>query len=308
MKQKFTLFFALVLLFASCKDNIAELQTTDLEEFASKFVLTATIGNESRTSVTPGGDTYAAGEKSEWVAGDHVHVYFYNGASLAGNLYFRANSNGQTSTFTMLTGIPPTEFYTTVPSLPAFPASYRVVVAYRENNITDFDNQTQAGSTTTHVGKKDPMKAEAPTVSINFMGEADLNVTFDHLASLLRFSVTNATGAEIAIKSIEVKSSDPSNEFYASANYSYTTHNFTPSNLKPSLRLSCSQNIAAGAKAEFYMTTPGNTVAATGANFLITVGYDAASSKVFTVPMSTNDFLKVPFEGGKRYYFDLTID
>ena len=121
---------------------------------------------------------------------------------------------------------------------------------------------------------------------------------------MLRFSVTNTTGAEIAIKSIKVESSDPTNEFYAKA--SYSPHDFTTSEPKLSIRLSCSHNIAAGSNANFYMTTPGNTVSTASANLIITVEYDD-TSKVFTVPGATNAFLQTPFEGGKRYYFDLSI-
>ena len=309
MKLKNTLFFALTIFaFASCNKEVPGPGLQQPEPLGSGISITATIGSETRTSVVYGNTDNTAGETSEWVAGDIIHLYFYDsGDNLAGNLYFKANSGGPTSTFTLETS---PDAPILAPSAPPNDNTYRVVAAYCEGNFINFDVATQVGTSTSHIGRSDPMKAELSAVTIDANGNADLNLSFEHLAAMLRFSVTNSTGEEIAIQGIDIRSSSAANQFNYNADYN-TNHVFTPNQVTESLQLTCQQSIVGGGEsAHFYRMVSGNMIRTTAADFVVTVKYYSAGSnktQEFRIPMSANAFLQTPFEGGKRYYFNLNI-
>jgi len=316
MKQKIIPFFVLMLFFASCNDNIAELPVTletELEKGVSNFVITATIGSGTRTSVVYGNPSYAAGETSEWVAGDIIHLYFYDiYDNLVGNLFFAADSDGPVSTFSPTTT--PSYWTSTPVAAPPPSNTYRVVAAYCEDGMVNFNNQIQVGTEITHIGEYDPMKAVLPSVAFDTDGNADINLSFSHLAPMLRFPITNDTGGEIRITAIHIRSSNAANQFYSAADYSYDPfHNLLPKDSQSSLLLSCNHKIANGKSTDFYMMIPGNITPVTTADFLIMVYYEESSTpgayprQEFNIPMSANAFLQTPFEGGKRYYFRLNV-
>ena len=308
MKLKNTLFFALTIFaFASCNKEVPGPGLQQSEPLGSGISISATIGSETRTSVVYGNTDYTAGETSEWVVGDIIHLYFYDGDVLAGNLYFKANSAGPTSTFTLET-TPPSPIM--APQAPANDNTYRVVAAYCEGYNLNFDVAIQVGINTSHIGQSDPMKAELPSVAIDANGNANLNLSFDHLAAMLRFSVTNSTNEEITIQGIDIRSSSAANQFHYIANYD-TDHVFTPFDFTESLQLTCQQStLDDGESAHFYRMIAGNTVRETTADFVVIVRYSTgggAKTQEFRIPMSANAFLQTPFEGGKRYYFNLNI-
>ena len=308
MKPKHTLLFALTIFaFASCNKETPDAGLQQPEPLGSGISISATIGSETRTSVVYGNADYTAGETSEWVVGDIIHLYFYDGDVLAGNLYFKANSAGPTSTFTLET-TPPLPIM--APQAPAYHNTYRAVAAYCEGYNLNFDVARQVGINTSHIGQSDPMKAELPSVAIDANGNADLNLSFEHLAAMLRFSVTNSTNEEITIQGIDIRSSSAANQFHYIANYD-TDHVFTPFDFTESLQLTCQQStLDDGESAHFYRMVSGNMIRTTAADFVVTVKYFSAGSnktQEFRIPMSANAFLQTPFEGGKRYYFNLNI-
>ena len=109
MKQKFTLLFVLaLLLLASCKDNFIEIPTQP--GAISNFVITATVGDLTRTTVVYGNTDYTAGEKSEWLVGDRIKVIFYSPTTGAGEsvAYFIATTSGSSAEFVYDSGTLPT--------------------------------------------------------------------------------------------------------------------------------------------------------------------------------------------------------
>ena len=109
MKQKFTLLFVLaLLLLASCKDNFIEIPTQP--GAISNFVITATVGDLTKTTVVYGNTDYTAGEKSEWLAGDMIRVVFYNPTNGAEqySARFVTTTSGSSAEFVYDSGTVPT--------------------------------------------------------------------------------------------------------------------------------------------------------------------------------------------------------
>jgi len=320
MKLKHTLFFALTIFaFASCNKEVPDPGLQQPEPLGSGISISATIGSETRTSIVYGASNHAAGETSEWVAGDIIHLYFYNSDDeCKGNLFFEADSDGPVTTFSPAS---PPPSYSSSPASPPPPGNtYRVVALYCEEEVDmlDFNGQTQDGTTTkiTHMAKFDPMKAELPSVTFDAYGNANINLSFSHLIPMLRFPITNNTGSEIKIDGIQIRSSNAANQFYSTADYSASPfHNLLlkDQNLDPALYLGCDHTIANSTSFDFYMMIPGNTTPVTTADLLITIFYYVTSDpfvllrQEFNIPMSANAFLQKPFEGGKRYYFRLNV-
>ena len=297
----------------SCSDHTLEPQSPEpqMGNQVANLVITASIGADSqtRTSVEYGNPNYAAGEKVGWVAGDIIHIYFYDGDDqLKGHLFFAANSDGPVSTFSP--AATPDYWTSTPPLAPPANDKYRVVAAYCEGNMV-FDEQAQDGNSTTHIGKFDPMKAELLEVWFDTDGNADINMSFNHLAPMLRFSLKNKTADQIKITAIQVRSSNPANQFYSKALYgSDTFHNLSLNVPRSVISLGLNHIIAKDNLADFYMMIPGNTTPVTAADLSIAVYYLKDGSyhvQEFNIPMSENTFLQTPFTGGNRYYFKLNV-
>jgi|GEM_PF-2720296 hypothetical protein len=301
MKQKHTLFFALTIFaLASCNKEIPDTGQLQSEPLGSGISISATIGNETRTSVVYGNSVTTDGETSEWVAGDIIHLYFYDSDdNLAGNLYFEADSDGSVSTFSPVT--PPSQIL--VPQAPANNNTYRVVATYREGAQLSFLAQEQTGNFTSHIGPYDPMKAELPSVTIDAGGNADLNLSFNHLASMLRFSISNNSGGYLYIASIAVSYSNSANQFYLHAHYD-TDHVFIPYGPQPSVHFICTSTILGGWSADYYLMLAGNSVSVPTGDFIVKV---ASSDGVYELRIPLSSGLESPFEGGKRYRFNLDV-
>ena len=301
MKLKHTLFFAMTIFaLASCNKEIPGTGQLQSEPLGSGISISATIGSETRTSVVYGNSTTTAGETSEWVAGDIIHLYFYDsGDNLAGNLYFEADLNGPVSTFSPVT--PASQIL--VPQAPPNSNTYRVVATYREGVQLSFLAQEQIGDFTSHIGPYDPMKAELPSVTIDANGNADLNLSFNHLASMLRFSISNNAGGNLYIASIAVSYSNSANQFYLHANYG-NDHDFIPYGPQPSVHFTCTSSILGGWSADYYLMLAGNSVLVPTGDFIITV---ALYGGVYELRIPLSSGLESPFEGGKRYRFNLDV-
>ena len=294
--MKKILFFVLtVLAFTSCNKDIVEPQSLHSEQ-GRGITIRATIGNTpTKTTVEYGNQDYTGGEISKWVAGDMIHVYFYDGTFNEGDLYFEAESTGTTSTFRQVTDGPP--------YVPVRDGTYSVVARYNEMAIY-FSQQTQSGVGADYIGPYDPMKATLDNVTITG-GVADFSLSFSHDVTMLRFSLKNNTGSQINIEGITVSSSRSANGFYSSGRYS-VTHDFVPENIDVIATLMCNLDIANGNISDFYMMVPGNTVSDPTDDFLVRVFFSGGQQE-FSLPRSDYPFLANPFDVGMRYYFKLAV-
>ena len=292
------LLFALVIsAFASCNKDIEEPQVPSHPDQIGGITISATISDqETKATVEYGNTDYAGGEISKWIVGDVIRVSFLNNLNAElGTLYFEAESAGTTSTFKQLT-----DGYTNL--VPAN-GTYRVVAIHNYQPI-DFRDQIQSAASADHIGLYNPMKATVDNVTVTD-GVANLNLSFFHSASMLRFSLRNSTGSMANIKKIAVSSSSSGNQFYPSG--LYQAYNFYSGMKDYSLSLSCNLGISTGDISDFYMMLPGNTVDDVTGDFLVRVTFSNDTHQEFVIPQSGNAFLAAPFEAGKRYYFKLDL-
>ena len=300
--MKRILFFALaVLAFASCNKDMldTELQPESQE---SGITICATIaGDQTKTTVVYGNTNFTAGEISQWSEGDEFSVDFFDGSDwlVYADYMINPNDKGKTTAeFTKSDGNLPGEGTYTVRGF--YPASAYMGI--------DFTGQKQTGYNADHTGEYDVMTAGPQSVIVDSDGNAEINMTFRHLLPMLRFRLKNATGADINITAIKIRSENAANQFYRYASYDFMTGVVIPSSPLTEVGLTCESTIVINEDedaADFYMMLAGNTVSDTDAGLIIAVHFGSGDIQEFVIP--TREFLKVPFVGGMRYYFNLTV-
>ena len=305
MKQN--LLLTLIILFvASCSKNLpdAELQPINPESRGENTIRATTVSTQTKTSITYGNTDLAAGEISYWSEGDAIAVIFLDENDLP-------VWTPVTYTINPGDGGKVTAGFTTNSSLPA-EGTYKVKAIYPASICYDiksisFIMQTQNGTNTNHIGRFDPMIAELPSVYVGSDGNANIDLTFRHFASMLRFRLKNDTGNAINVNSISIRSSSPANKFYSYVLFSPLHSDLLPDLLVSEAILNTNSTVAhGGAISDFYMMLPGNTVLDDNADLIISVGFGAEIQE-FVIPASGTEFLKTPFAPGMRYYFNLTV-
>ena len=303
--MKRILFFALaVLAFASCNKDMldTELQPVQSESREGGITIRATIaGDQTKTTVVYGNTDFAAGEISQWSEGDAFSVDFFDGSDWVTYADYMINPNDKgktTAEFTKSDGNLPGEGTYTVRGF--YPASAYMGI--------DFTGQTQTGYNADHTGEYDVMTAGPQSIIVDSDGNAEINMTFRHVLPMLRFRLKNATGADINITAIKIRSENAANQFYRSARYDYENGVVILGSPLTEVGLTCESTIVVNEDedaADFYMMLAGNTVSDTDAGLIIAVHFGSGDIQEFVIPAC--DFLKVPFVGGMRYYFNLTV-
>ena len=299
--MKRVLFFTLAFLaFASCNKDMLDTESQPITPGSQgRNTIRATIGDQTKTTVVYGNPNLTAGETSLWSEDDTLCVTFLDldGVYLKEVMYVIKPGDGGKAT---------AEF-TTDEELPA-EGNYIVKAGYPGYGyyIPSYTLQIQHGANANHIGKYDAMVAGPVSVHVDSDGNADINLAFQHCLPMLRFRLKNTTANSINITSIKIRSENPANQFYRFASADYT--GVSSSQLVSEMGLTCENTtVAAGGAtiSDFYMMLAGNTVSDTNAGLIIAVHFGTGQVQEFVIP--TCDFLKTPFVGGMRYYFNLTV-
>ena len=306
MKQN--LLFTLIILFiASCSKNLpdAELQPVDPESRGGNTIRATTVSTQTKTSIAYGNNDFAAGEISLWSEGDAIAVIFLDENNFPAwtpvTYTIKPGDGGKaTAEFTTNSSLPEEGIY-------KVRAIYPASICYDIKYIS-FIMQTQNGANTNHIGRFDPMIAELPSVSVDSDGKANIDLTFRHVTSMLRFRLKNETGSAINVNSIAIRSANPANKFHHYVLFSALYSGLLPDFLASETILTCTNSTVAHGSAisDFYMMLPGNTVLDDNADLIISVSFGAEVQE-FVIPASSTEFLKTPFAPGMRYYFNLTV-
>ena len=273
----------------------------------------------SKTTIEYGNPDYAAGERSEWVEGDEIAVFFYDDIAVdpkpVARSVFKAQTSGTNVKFEWV--------YDKIGTMPTT-GTYDVKAISPERMAglsSGSFQQTQTGKNANHIGSYDIMSVQKEGVDISDPNA--LNLSFKHELPLLRFSLKNTDAKHnISIQSIEIRSSKYlSNGLYTSLGYNgfYTSLGYTDikgsSSVgaeKESFSLNCFPFIEiekAGGIEDFYMLAK-NTVEDATDDFIISVRFEkngANGVQEFSIPRGENPFLQVPFADGNRYYFKLAV-
>ena len=307
--MKKILFFTLVILtIASCSENLpdAELQPVQPGTQSGNTIRATTANTQTKTTIAYGNEDLAAGEISRWSEGDAFAVIFLNENDepvwTAVTYTIKPGDGGNsTAEFIANSSLPGEGTY-------KIRAVYPVIMCY-DIPILNFIGQTQNGANANHIGGHDPMIAELPSVYVDSNGNAEIDLTFQHFASMLRFRLKNDIGNDTDVHLITVRSGNPLNRFYNQVRFDATSANLFQSYDDLQASLTCENSTVAhgGAISDFYMALPGNIVVDDSADLIISVHFGEGEVQEFVIPASSTAFLRTPFAPGMRYYFNLTL-
>jgi|GEM_PF-6738998 hypothetical protein len=345
MKLKHTLFFALTILaFASCKKDILDTPTVPDESETWKVVIRGSLGEgeEPQTKVYthPTDKGMYTGETSLWQKDDQIMVYFYTGTTYITSVKFVIDTDGMASI--------PNVYQTDVnfirdatdPSNPPLPAAgnYNIIAVHNPSVHLSYQNQARSGTdesvdgldnlTTSHLSKTDMMtgrgsiSAAYPTVSI----------AFKHEFAMLRFNITNTNpstniGASIRLDSVLVRTTNVHN-IMTMKNVRFDEASgkldYDDGQRLDQVAVRHMGTIFSSSKTKsIYMLVANNTLVDPNDSLIIDIittinnkayGYkqnddwEISYKRRFIIPRKDVDFLQTPFEAGKRYVFNVSIN
>lgn len=330
MKKLHILFAAIALLFASCSnDDIGPEQTQpETKGNAPQLVATVEQAPTTKSGVIENND-YTLGEKFYWSDEDQTTVFFRNPGMSDATQYKRAEyeanvvggvqSNSCTFDVTQAESIDDGE-YTAYGLYPTAAWDIRAnYTSFLEANVPAYQTQNEANSI--HLGGYMLMKAQS---DVTVDGSNPINLTYKHLASVLRFAVWNNSGnSNLKLANVNVKLASGKTVFATAAQLNdIDDASLTVDNLSKVAGLTLqltgdAQNFSTKDgknQCEGYMAVlPTATDAFESSddliielsltdgtnNYLVTKTYDIAT---------TLNFLSNGIEQGKSYYFQLKVD
>lgn len=199
MKKLHILFATVALLFGSCSNDDTIAEQPEGKSSAPQLVATVEETPTTRAGMIENNGDYVNGEKFYWSNGDATTVFFrnpsmtdeteYKKVEYAASISDGVQSNSCTFNVTQAENID-NGAYT---AYGLFPTAAWVLDPIYSNfltaNIPAYQTQNEANST--HLGAYMLMKA---TNNVTVDGNSPINLSYKHLASVLRFAVWNNSG------------------------------------------------------------------------------------------------------------------
>lgn len=328
-KLQFFLLAMCTILLSACSNDeiIPEQGQPDPEGATPQLVATVEESPTTKSGVIEGND-YTIGEKFYWSNGDATTVFFrnpsmtdatqYKKAEYAANVAEGVQSNSCAFDVIQAESIDNGE-YTTYGFFPTAAWELRPnYSSFLEANIPVYQTQNEANST--HLGAYMLMRAQN---DVTVDGSNSINLSYKHLASVLRFAVWNNSGnSNLKLGNINVKLASGKAVFASNANLAdIDATSLTISNYKvPTLTLELTGDAQSFSskdgknQCEGYMAVmPTATYAFDSSDDLIielsfTDGTNNYSvTKTYDIGTELS-FLSNGIEQGKSYYFQLKVD
>lgn len=331
MKKLHILFATIAIMFGSCSnDDIAPEQTQpETKGNAPQLVATVEQSDITTKSGVIENNDYTLGEKFYWSNSDATTVFFRNLSMSDATQYkkaeYEANVAGGVQSNSCMFNVTQAESidngaYTAYGLFPTAAWDVRAnYSSFLEANVPAYQTQNEANSI--HLGGCMLMKAQS---NVTVDGSNPINLTYKHLASVLRFAVWNNSGnSNLKLANINVKLNSGKAVFATNAKLAdidATSLSISNYSKVSSLTLELTgdaQNFSTKNEinqCEGYMAVlPTATDAFENSddliielsltnginNYLVTKTYDIAT---------TLNFLSNGIEQGKSYYFQLRVD
>lgn len=327
-KHSLLLFMGIAMLFGACSNDEIILEQPTEKGSAPQLVATVEQTPTTRSGVIEGND-YTTGEKFYWTNGDATTVFFRNSGMTHPTQYKRIDytasvasgvkSNSCTFDVTDAESIEDGE-YTAYGLFPAAAWDLRANYgSFLEANIPAYQTQNEANSA--HLGAYMLMKAQN---DVTVDGSNPINLSYKHLASVLRFAVWNNSGnSNLKLGNINVKLASGKAVFATNAKLAdidATSLTITSYSKVPSLTLELTGNAQSfsskdnKSQCEGYMAVMPTATDAfeSSDNLIIELSFTDGVNKYITTKTynigSDLVFLSTGIEEGKSYYFQLKVD
>lgn len=201
-KIQILLFTTIAMLFGACSNDDVITELPEGGKTAPQLIASVDQGDQGDEIVTKSGviedNDYTVGEKFYWSNGDATTVFFTNPSTTHPSQYKRvdyaasvvAGEQSNSCTFVAQSGSVDDGAYTAYGLYPSSAWDLRTDYgSFLQANVPAYQTQDQANST--HTGAYMLMKAQSDVV-VN--GSSPINLTYKHLASMLRFAVWNNSG------------------------------------------------------------------------------------------------------------------
>ncbi|MBK5720792.1 fimbrillin family protein [Dysgonomonas sp. Marseille-P4677] len=323
------LFVGISILLGACSNDETVTEQPEREKTAPQLIASVDQGDKivTKAGVIEDND-YTVGEKIYWSNGDATTVFFTNPSTTHPLQYKRvdyaasvvAGEQSNSCTFVAQSGSVDDGAYTAYGLYPSSAWELRTDYgSFLRANVPAYQTQDQANST--HTGAYMLMKAQSDVV-VN--GSSPINLTYKHLASMLRFAVwNNSDNNSLKLENINVGLSSGKSVFAAIANL----NNIDDGSLSvgnsskfPNLTLELTGNarnfsVKDGKnQCEGYMAVlPTATDAFESSDDLIIELSFTDGTNNYLVTKTYNigtdlDFLSGGIEQGNSYYFRLKVD
>lgn len=330
MKKLHILFATIAIMFGSCSnDDIAPEQTQpETKGNAPQLVATVEQSDITTKSGVIENNDYTLGEKFYWSNGDATTVFFRNLSMSDATQYkkaeYEANVAGGVQSNSCMFYVTQAESidngtYTAYGLFPTAAWDVRAnYSSFLEANVPAYQIQNETNST--HLGAYMLMKAQSDVT----VGSNPINLTYKHLASVLRFAVWNNSGnSNLKLANINVKLNSCKAVFTTNAKLAdidATSLSISNYSKVPTLTLELTgdaQNFSTKNEinqCEGYMAVlPTATDAFESSdNLIIELSFTDGVNKYITTKTynigSDLAFLSTGIEEGKSYYFQLKVD